>query len=374
LPYGRQTLARQDIEEVIKVLRSDWITQGPRVKDFEQALSEYCGAKYAVAVSSGTAALHLAMLVEGIGENDKVITSPITFLASANCVLYCKARPVFADTQEDTINIDPAQINSKLDDNTRGIIPVHFAGRPCELSRIKEIAGKNKLFIVEDACHALGAEYRVGGKWVKTGSCRHSDMSVFSFHPVKTITTGEGGAITTNNKKLYEQLMLFRNHGITKDTGRKESWYYEMRCLGFNYRITDMQSALGISQLKRIGNFIKRRREIAGIYNKLFSGMDEIVTPAEETDTRSAWHLYVIRVRNNRNELFAYLKKAGIGVQLHYIPVYLQPYYSKLGYEKGVCPNAEEYYETAMSLPIYPALKDRDIKYITTKVSEFFVK
>ena len=388
IPYGRQTLSRQDLNEIVKVLKSDWITQGPKIQEFEQALAEYCGAKYAVTVSSGTAALHLAVLVSGIKKREEIITSPITFLASANCILYCKGRPVFADIQKDTINIDPLQINDKVARNTRGVIPVHFAGRPCEISQIKKIADKNKLFIIEDACHALGAEYRIADKWMKIGNCKHSDMAVFSFHPVKTITTGEGGAITTNNEKLYESLMILRNHGITKDSAKftnlyssefpKESWYYEMQYLGFNYRITDMQSALGISQLKRIDIFLNRRREIASIYNRQISKIDEIELPAGEKNSKSAWHLYIVRVRENRNrqlsrnKLFSYLRKSGIGVQLHYIPVYFQPYYYNLGYKKGLCPKAKEYYKSAISLPIYPALTDKDVKYVTKKFRKFF--
>src|SRR3989338_311270 len=388
IPYGRQSIDKYDIREVIKVLKSDWLTQGPMVQRFEEALARYCEVKYVVAVSSGTAALHLACLASGIKKGEEAITSPITFLATPNAVLYTGGKPVFADIDYDTINISLGEIERNITKKTKVILPVHFAGFPCDMLEITKIARKHNLIIIEDACHALGAEYRIAGKWIKIGSCKHSDMAVFSFHPVKTITTGEGGAITTNNEKLYESLMILRNHGITKDSAKfanlyssefpKESWYYEMQYLGFNYRITDIQSALGISQLKRIYIFLKRRREIANIYNRQISNIDEIEAPFEENNVRSAWHLYVIRIRKNsglksdRNGLFSYLRKAGIGAQLHYIPIYLQPYYHKLGYKKVICPQAEEYYQTALSLPIYPMLTNKDIKYITTKISKFF--
>ncbi|HAZ10361.1 MAG TPA: UDP-4-amino-4,6-dideoxy-N-acetyl-beta-L-altrosamine transaminase [Candidatus Omnitrophica bacterium] len=388
IPYGRQSIDKDDVKEVVKVLKSDWLTQGPMVRRFEEALTKYCGAKYAVAVSSGTAALHLACIAAGLKKGDEAITSPITFLATPNAVLYTGAKPVFADIDYDTVNISPGEIEKNITKKTKAILPVHFAGLPCDMPGIAKIARKHNLIIIEDACHALGAEYKVSGKWTKVGSCKHSDMTIFSFHPVKSIATGEGGAITTNNKELYERLIILRNHGVTKDNARftnfyssifpKETWYYEMQYLGFNYRITDMQSALGISQLKRIDIFLKRRREIASIYNRQISKIDEIEAPFEENNVRSAWHLYVIRIRKNRglksdrNKLFSYLRKAGIGVQLHYIPIYLQPYYYKLGYKKGICPQAEEYYQTALSLPIYPMLANKDIKYITTKISKFF--
>ncbi len=388
ISYGRQSIDENDIREIIKVLKSDWLTQGPMIQKFEEALARYCGVKYAVAVSSGTAALHLACLAAGLKKGDEAITSPITFLATPNAVLYAGAKPIFADIGYDTININPEEIKKKITRKTKVILPVHFAGLPCDMPEIAKIAGKHNLIVIEDACHALGAEYKVSGKWTKVGSCKHSDMTIFSFHPVKSIATGEGGAITTNNKELYERLIILRNHGIAKDSTKftnlyssefpKESWYYEMQYLGFNYRITDMQCALGISQLKRIDIFLKRRREIASIYNRQISNIDEIKAPFEENNVKSAWHLYVIRIRKNRglkldrNELFSYLRKIGIGAQLHYIPIYLQPYYYKLGYRKGTCSQAEEYYQMALSLPIYPMLTNKDIKYITTKISKFF--
>lgn len=361
IPYGHQWIDEKDIKEVIKVLKSDWITQGPKIKEFEEALCKYTGAKYAVAVSSGTAALHIACLAAGIKEGDEVITTPITFVATANCILYCGGRPVFADIQEDTVNIDPDEIKKKITKMTKAIIPVHFAGHPCDLEEIYEIAKENNLIVIEDACHALGAEY----KGSKIGSCKYSDMTVFSFHPVKSITTGEGGAVLTNNKDLYEKLLLLRNHGITKDKrkfiNKKEGgWYYEMHELGFNYRITDIQSALGISQLKKLDKFIKRRREIVDIYNKELSEIDEIILPVERPYVKSSWHIYYIRLKNPQKRRFVFekLQEKGIGVQVHYIPVYRQPYYqTNFGYKKGDYPKAEDYYHRSLTVPLYPKIK-----------------
>lgn len=367
IPYGRQWVDAGDIREVIKVLRSDWLTQGPKIKEFENALCEYTGAKYAVAVSNGTAALHISCLAADVKKGDEVITSPITFLASANSVLYCSGKPVFADIQKDTINIDPEEVEKKINPNTKAIMPVHFAGHPCDLVKIKEIAKKHNLLIIEDAAHALGAEY----KHSKIGSCKYSDMTAFSFHPVKHITTGEGGAVLTNREDLYQRLLLFRNHGMTKDrkkmTGYDGPWYYEMHELGFNYRITDFQCALGISQLKKLEKNIERRREFVCIYNEELSEMDKIILPVEKPYVRSSWHIYYIQLKDagKRRVIFEELQKFNIGVQVHYIPVYLQPYYIKnFSYKAGDCINAEEYYESAITLPLYPKMTDKDIKYV----------
>ena len=376
IPYGHQWIDEEDIRNVTKVLKSNWITQGPKVKEFEEKFASYCEAKYAVAISSGTAALHIASLACRIKKGDEVITSPITFVASANCILYCGGKPVFADVHPDTINIDPLEIKNKITKKTKAIIPVDFAGHPADLDEISKIAKRNNLIIIEDASHSLGAKY----KDTKVGSCKYSDMTVFSFHPVKIITTGEGGMVTTNNKEYYEKLLLFRSHGITKNSFKfssrrarsaEEKWYYEMQELGYNYKLTDFQSALGISQLKKIEGFIKRRREIVQIYNEAFKGIEEIVTSTERPGVESAWHLYVIRVKKlNRRKIFESLHKENIGVQVHYIPVYWQPYYQKLGYKKGLCPIAEEYYQEAISLPIFPKMSKKEIDKVIKGVKE----
>lgn len=369
IPYGRQWLDKEDIESVISVLKSDFITQGPKVKEFEDKVANYCGAKYAVAVSSGTAALHIACLAAGIKNGDEVITTPISFAASANCVLYCGGRPVFADIEDDAVNINPAEIEKKITKRTVAIIPVDFAGHPCDLREIQKIAKKHNLMIIEDACHALGAEYR----GTKTGSCKFSDMTVFSFHPVKHITTGEGGMVLTNRKDLYKKLTVFKNHGIVrnrKDLLRKNegSWYYEIQDLGFNYRITDFQCALGISQLKKLGKFIKRRRRIANNYRKELSKIDAITLPVEKDYAKSVWHIYVIRVNRERKKIFNKLAKEGIGVNVHYRPIYLHPFYKQLGYKEGLCPKAEKYYREALTIPLYPKMKNEDFSYIIAKL------
>jgi len=372
IPYGRQYIDKDDIKEVVKVLKSDWLTQGPMVQRFEEALARYCGAKYVVAVSSGTAALHLACLVSGLKKGDEAITSPITFLATPNAVLYTGAKPVFADIDYDTININPEEIEKSITKKTKVILPVHFAGLPCDMPEIARIARKYNLVVIEDACHALGAGYKANGKWIKVGSCKHSDMTVFSFHPVKHITTGEGGAITTNNKKIYEKLKALRSHGIYKDKSvlKKGQWYYEMRDLGFNYRITDFQCALGISQLKKIGRFIKRRIEITGIYNSFFKNISGAEIPFSGNGFKSSWHIYALKIDYKyfglkRQAFMDALKKRGITTQVHYIPVYKQPFY-KTNYKSSFrrYPGAEAYYEKALTLPVYPGIADKDIKRI----------
>lgn len=376
IPYGRQSIGKDDIEAAVKVLRSDWITQGPKIREFEEALCGYAGSKYAVAVSSGTAALHVACLAAGIKEGDEVITSPITFAASANCALFCGGRPVFADIREGSVNIDPCEIRKKTGKRTKVIIPVHFAGHPADLEEIRKIAKERGLTVIEDAAHALGAEY----KGSKIGSCKYSDMTVFSFHPLKSITTGEGGAVLTNSKALYERLLLYRNHGITKDRDKMEKsegpWYYEMHELGFNYRITDFQSAIGISQLKKLDRFVEERRKIASLYSEELSGLDGIILPLEKPYVRSAWHIYYVRLRDakKRGALFHDLQKSNIGLQVHYIPVHLQPYYRKLfGYKEGDYPIAERYYKSAMTLPLFPGLKQNQIKYVVRSLKKAFL-
>ena len=363
IPYGYQLIDKKDVEEVVKVLKSDWLTQGPKVEQFEKAIAKYCRAKYAVAVSSGTAALHSAYIASGIKPGNEVITTPLTFAATANMLVQCGIKPVFADI-EDTLNINPKEIEKRLTPKTRAIVTVDFAGFPCSYDEIFKIARRHNLLVIEDACHALGSEYK--GK--KIGG--FSDMTVLSFHPVKHITTGEGGMILTNNKDFYDKLKIIRNHGIVKKP-EKSKWYYEIEHPSFNYRITDIQCALGQSQLKKLNRFIKRRREIVARYNKAFENVKEIIAPAEEDYVRSSWHIYPIQVQGvNRKKIFEGLQKMGIGVQVHYMPLHMHPFYrNKFGYKKGDFPIAERYYKRAISLPLYPKMTNEDVRYVikTTK-------
>ena len=367
IPYGKQSIDENDIKAVVDVLKSDFITTGPKIEEFEIKVADYVGAKYAVAIANGTAALHAACFAAGIGEGDEVITTPITFAASANCALYCGATPVFADIDKESYNISPADIKEKITDKTKAIIAVHFTGQPCEMDEIHKIAAENNLIVIEDAAHALGADYK--GK--KIGSL--SDMTTFSFHPVKHITTGEGGMIVTNDEKLYERLKLFRTHGITREEkylSRNDGpWYYEQIDLGYNYRITDIQCALGISQMDKLDDFVKKRRMLVERYNNAFEEVSEIVVPKQVEGCNNSYHLYVIQVEN-RLEVFNKLRTAGIGVNVHYIPVYKHPYYQKNGYADVKCPNAEEYYEHCISLPLYPNLTVKEQDYVIEKVIE----
>lgn len=374
IPYGHQWIDKEDIKEVDKVLRSDWITQGLKVNEFEKAVSKFCGAKYGVAVSSGTAALHLAYKAAGIGLGDEIITTPLTFAATANAAVYLGAKPVFADIKRDTLNISYSEIKKKITKKTKIIAPVDFAGQPADYDEIKKIAKKYNLLIVEDASHALGSEY----KKRKVGSI--ADMTILSFHPVKIITTGEGGMVLTNNKKFYERLRLFRNHGMVKKP-KKGGWYYEIENLGYNYRLTDFQCALGISQLRKIDKFIEKRREIAAKYNKAFKDIKEIITPTEKDYVKSVWHIYVIqlvldRLKVGRKKIFEELRKQGLGVQVHYIPLHFQPFYKKrFGYKKGDFPAAENYYQRAITIPLYPKMTNEDVNRvikIVKKVINFY--
>lgn len=374
IPYGYQWIDKEDIKEVVKVLKSDWITQGPKVEKFEKAVAKYCGVKYAVAVSSGTAALHAAYSVAEIGPGDEVITTPLTFAATANAIVFCGGKPIFADIKADTLNIDPKAIEKKITKRTKAIAPVDFAGQPCDYNEIKKIAKKYKLLIIEDAAHSLGSEYM--GK--KVGSI--ADMTILSFHPVKTITTGEGGMILTGDKNFYEKLKVFRHHGIIKKP-EKGRWYYEIENPGYNFRITDIQCALGMSQLKKIKNFIKIRRKIATQYDKSFKDVKEIITPTEKKYVKAAWHIYIIQLRLDklkagRKKIFEELQKEGLGVQVHYIPLHLQPFYKKkFGYKIGDFPIAEKYYERAITLPLFPKMTERDVKKvvkIVKKVIKFY--
>ncbi|MGM9956182.1 MAG: UDP-4-amino-4,6-dideoxy-N-acetyl-beta-L-altrosamine transaminase [Peribacillus sp.] len=364
LPYGRQWIDEDDINSVIQVLKGDYLTTGPYISKFEKELANYVGSKYAVTFSNGTAALHGACFAAGIGEGDEVITTPMTFAASANCILYQGGVPVFADIDEETYNIDPNEIEKKITEKTKAIIPVHFTGKPAPLDEICAIAKKHGLVIIEDAAHALGATY----KQKKIGSI--SDMTMFSFHPVKHITSGEGGIITTNDKGYYEKLLQFRSHGITRDPNQmldnQGPWYYEMQFLGFNYRMTDIQAALASSQLKKIDKFLELRKKYVGMYNDELKKIKEITIPHQNKAASSSWHLYMIRLhldqlKGNRKEVYSALQKENIGVNVHYIPVYLSPYYQGLGYKKGLCPHAEKLYEEVITLPLFPAMTEKDV-------------
>ncbi len=376
LPYGRQDIDEADIAAVVEVLKSDWLTQGPTGERFEKAFAEFCGARFAVAVSSGTAALHLAALAAGFGPGDEVVTSPITFVATANAVVYTGARPVFADIDPDTANLDPGAAAARITPRTRALMPVHFAGQPADMAAFSRLAEKNRLTIIEDAAHALGATYEVDGRTFKVGSCAHSRMTIFSCHPVKHIATGEGGVITTNDKDLAERLKRLRTHGITRNpellTRSEGPWYYEMQELGFNYRLTDIQAALGLSQLKKADRFIARRRALAARYNEAFGDIPAIMPLVQKNGTDSSWHLYVIRIRGlERRAFFTALRAAGLGVNVHYIPVHLQPWYRKnLGSGPGALPVAETYYREAVSLPLFPALSDAESERVVETVRE----
>jgi len=367
IPYGHQSIDKGDIKAVLKVLKSDWLTQGPKVPEFEKALTRYGGAKYAVACSSGTAALHLAYLAAGLKKGDEVITTPNTFVATANMLLAVGAKPIFCDIRLDTYNIDETKIEKLINKKTKAIVSVHFAGQSCEMDTIRKIAKKYKLLVIEDACHALGAKYR----GIKIGSCRYSDMAVFSFHPVKSITTGEGGAILTNNKKYYEKLILLRNHGIYKDKHNKNV----MVALGYNYRMTDIQAALGVSQLEKLNHFINARRRVVKLYELYLKNLKEIILPQEVKEAYSGWHIYVIRVKNNkiRNQLMSYAKEKGIGVNFHYPAIYEHPYYKKQGFGDNF-PFESKYQSTCLTMPCFPDLKESEIKFITRVINIFFNK
>ncbi|PKM94933.1 MAG: UDP-4-amino-4,6-dideoxy-N-acetyl-beta-L-altrosamine transaminase [Firmicutes bacterium HGW-Firmicutes-1] len=381
LPYGKQYIDDDDIAAVVATLKSDFVTCGPMVDAFEKNLAQSVGTKFAVAVSNGTAALHAACFAAGITEGDEVITTPMTFAASANCILYCGGTPVFADIDPKTWNINPKEIEKKITSKTKAIIPVDYTGMPVDIDAINLIAQKHNLIVIQDSAHSLGASYK--GK--RVGSL--TDMSEFSFHPVKHITTGEGGAVVTDNEELYKKLLLFRTHGITRDLTLLEdhtqsSWYYEQQHLGYNYRITDIQCALGNSQLGKLDDFVKRRREIVHKYRLAYSKIKEITLQDIPDYCDSSWHLFVIKLNikmlnASRNDIFDALRAENIGVNMHYIPVYLHPYYSKLGYEKGLCPNAEELYEGIISLPLFPTMKDEDVEDVmkaVKKVIHFYRK
>jgi UDP-4-amino-4,6-dideoxy-N-acetyl-beta-L-altrosamine transaminase len=373
IPYGRQNIDEEDLKAVTEALRSDWITQGPRVEEFEARVADYCGARYGVAFNSGTSALHAAMFAAGIKSGDEVITTPLTFVATANAALYVGACPVFVDIDEKTYCIDTERIEAAITSRTRAIVPVDYAGYPVEMKRIKEIADKYNLVVIEDAAHALGA-VREG---TKVGT--QADMTMFSFHPVKHITTGEGGMIICNNPDYYERLKLFRSHGITKEAEYLEAndgpWYYEMQELGYNFRITDIQCALGISQMNKLEEFLHERRLLARKYDQAFNNINWLQTPPTPLPGSShAYHLYPLLPAKevNRTELFTYLREHNIGVQVHYIPVHLQPYYRRhFGYKPGDFPKAENFYAGEISLPLYPGLTREQQEYVIKMVKNF---
>ena len=370
IPYGRQSMDDEDVAAVVEVLRSDWLTTGPVVEEFEKALAAEVGAKHAVAVANGTAALHAAMYAAGIGTGDEVIVSPMTFAASANCVVYNGGTPVFADVRGGTLLINPDAVRERITERTRAIVAVDYAGQPCDYDELRRLADEHKLVLVADACHALGASYR--GQ--KVGSL--ADLSVFSFHPVKHITTGEGGAITTDDDELAARLRLFRNHGITSDHRQRSeegSWFYEMVDLGFNYRITDIQCALGRSQLRKLPQWIRRRKQIAARYDKALAEIEGVEPLVVAPDREHAYHLYVVRLDPglDRQAVFAALRDRGIGVNVHYIPVHLHPFYrERFATGRGLAPVAEEAYDRMLSLPMFPALSDEQHERVISTVRE----
>ena len=372
-PYARQSIDEHDIQAVVDALQSPLLTQGPTATAFEKMLCDYTGARYAVALANGTAALHLAVLALDLQPHHVGITSPITFLATANCLLYAGAQVAFADIEPETANIDPAEIEKKINQNTKVLLPVHFAGQSCDMEKIHEIAQRHKLYVIEDAAHAIGSEY----KGSKVGNCAYSDMTIFSFHPVKTIATGEGGAITTNSEELYKKLLMLRICGVTRDqsvmTQNDGPWYYQMHYLGFNYRMTEMQAALGISQFKRLPAFIQRRREIVAMYKEAFARDERFSFLVEKPFSQAAFHLCPILLNFDvltlsKKEIYQRLSLAGLMLQVHYIPVHTQPYYQKIGFKNGDCPRAEKYYLQTLSLPLYYELTDDDVKNIIAVV------
>jgi UDP-4-amino-4,6-dideoxy-N-acetyl-beta-L-altrosamine transaminase len=372
LPYGRHCVDETDIEAVVSVLRSDWLTTGPTVDEFEAAFAKVVGVPHAVAVSSGTAALHAAAFAAGIGPGDEVITTPMTFAATANCVRYLGGTVVFADVRPDTLNLDPAKVEACITPRTKAVITVDYAGEPSDLDELDALASRHGFTLIEDASHALGATYR--GRPV--GSLAR--LTTFSLHPVKHITTGEGGLVTTDDPTLASRLRIFRNHGITREHQRREDWRYEIVELGYNYRLSDIQSALGLSQLGRLPEQIVRRREIGARYTRAFAALPEIERPVVLADRESAWHLYVVRLRleglrAGRAEVFRALRAENIGVNVHYIPVPWHPYYETLGFRRGGWPVAEGAYERVLSLPIFPAMTDADVEDVVIAVKKVFV-
>ena len=372
IPYGKQLIDQDDIDHVISVLRSPYLTMGPRVRELENAIKEYCGAKYCVVVSSGTAALHLSSLAL-LSRGDKVLTTPNSFLATSNSILYAGAVPKFIDISEDgNIDLDLCEDEIKRNKSIKAIYAVAFSGNMLSQKKLKHLKETYNILILEDCCHAIGATEKA----IKAGSCTNSDVSIFSFHPIKHITTGEGGAITTNSEKIYRKIIALRSHGVYKDETMKP-WEYEMRDLGFNYRITDIQCALGLSQLKKLDHFIERRREIAQHYDEFFK--NSILKPLYLENTGSSYHIYVVKLdftnlNINKEQFFKKLRENGVGVQLHYMPINKQPYYRSLGYGSECTPVMDEYYKECFSLPVFPGLSDKEQRYVVSLIFEVLVK
>lgn len=376
--YGKQFIDEQDINAVIEVLKSDFLTQGSVIENFEKAVAEYCGTKYAVAVTNATSALHIACLAVGLDRGDMLWTSPITFTASANCGRYCGADVDFVDIDDSTYNMSISALKEKLEKSKikpKVVVPVHLAGQSCEMQEIYDLSKQYGFTVIEDASHAIGADY----KDTKVGCCKYSDMTVFSFHPVKIITTGEGGMVLTNSEELYKKLTLYRSHCITRDENlmTKEAdgpWYYQQIGLGLNYRMTELQAALGLSQLAKVDKFVARRRQLAERYNELLKDLP-LKLPYQNTDTDSSWHLYIVRVdfnkvKKTKKQIFAEMKAKGVCLNLHYIPVHTQPYYQNLGFKYGNFPVSEKYYKEAFTLPLYYSLTDEQQEYIVSTLKE----
>ncbi len=379
--YGHQYIDDADIQAVVDVLKSDYLTCGPKIAELEEKLCRITGAKYAVACSNGTAALHMAALAAGVGEGDEVITTPITFAASANCALYCGARPVFADIDVETYNIDPKKVEEAVTPRTKAVVAVDYTGQSVALAPLLEICKEHHLVLIEDGAHVIGTKY--SGR--PNGSI--ADMTTFSFHPVKTVTGGEGGAVLTNDENLYKKLLLFRTHGITRDEAQMEhepdgTWYYEQVALGFNYRMTDMQAALIISQLDKLEMFKRRRKEIVARYNQAFSKIPALIVQKEIPESDTTRHLYILRIvperlRIDRKQFFEALAAENVCCNVHYIPTYYFPYYEKLGYQKGLCPNAEKLYDEIISLPLYYAMSDADVESViaaVTRIAKYYAR
>lgn len=379
IPYGKQNITQEDLDAVVEVLKSDWLTQGPNIKQFEDAFAEYVGAKYAVAVSNGTAALHLCTMALGVEPGQKVITTPITFVASANCVRYCGGEVVFSDINRDTYLLDINGVRSLLEADVKreikGIIPVNFAGRVVDMEGYRKLADEFGCWIIEDACHSPGGYFiNSEGEKVLAGSGKYADLAIFSFHPVKHIAAGEGGMITTNDEELYKQLLVLRTHGIQQDPTKKREnhggWHYEMQELGYNYRLTDFQAALGLSQLKRADWGLKKRRELAARYDRILSEFDFIKKHSGVVDGH-AYHLYIIEVEG-REGLFNFLRENNIIVQVHYVPSHIMPYYQDLGWKKGDFPKAEDYYSLCLSLPMFPTILDEELEFVIRLLKKYF--